>query len=106
MTREILIVLSILVGAVVLFISNRVRIDLIGLLVLGSLAVSGVITPSDSLAGFSNPAVITVWAVLRAERNQAAADHHAYQWFPFKFHEQHWGGVIVPASRFEYCPPD
>jgi len=64
MTREILIVLSILVGAVVLFISNRVRIDLIGLLVLGSLAVSGVITPSDSLAGFSNPAVITVWAVL------------------------------------------
>lgn len=64
MTREILIVLSILAGALVLFISNRVSIDLIGLLVLGSLAISGVITPSDALAGFSNPAVITVWSIL------------------------------------------
>ena len=64
MTREILIVLSILVGAITLFVSNRVRVDLIGLLVLGSLAITGVITPSDALAGFSNPAVITVWAVL------------------------------------------
>lgn len=38
--------------------------DLVGLIVLGSLAVSGVVSPSDALAGFSNPAVITVWAVL------------------------------------------
>lgn len=64
MTQEITIVLSILAAAIVLFISNRVRVDLIGLLVLGSLAVSGILTPIDALAGFSNPAVITVWAVL------------------------------------------
>jgi len=38
--------------------------DLVGLLVMGSLAISGLITPTDALAGFSNPAVITVWAVL------------------------------------------
>ena len=38
--------------------------DLIGLLVLGSLAITGVLSPSDALSGFSNPAVITVWAVL------------------------------------------
>jgi len=64
MTREILIVLSILAGSIILFLTNRVRVDLIGLLVLGSLAISGVITPGEALAGFSNPAVITVWAVL------------------------------------------
>ncbi len=38
--------------------------DLVGLLVLGSLAISGLISPTDALSGFSNPAVITVWAVL------------------------------------------
>ena len=64
MTREILIVLSILAGAVMLFLTNRVRVDLIGLLVLGSLAITGTLTPAEALAGFSNPAVITVWAVL------------------------------------------
>ena len=47
MTQEILIVLIILAGAVALFISNRVRVDLVGLLVLGSLAISGVLSPSD-----------------------------------------------------------
>ncbi len=38
--------------------------DLVGLLVMVSLAISGLITPSQALSGFSNPAVITVWAVL------------------------------------------
>jgi di/tricarboxylate transporter len=64
MTPEIMVVLTILGLAILLFISNRIRMDLVGLLVLGSLAISGVISPSQALAGFSNPAVITVWAVL------------------------------------------
>jgi di/tricarboxylate transporter len=64
MTPEIITVLVILIVTALLFISNKIRPDLIGLLVLGALALSGVITPAQSLAGFSNPAVITVWAVL------------------------------------------
>jgi len=64
MTTEIILVLSILAGAIVLFISNRVRMDLVGLLVMGSLAISNLVTPAQALSGFSNPAVITVWAVL------------------------------------------
>lgn len=64
MTPEILIVLVIFAAAALLFLTNRVRVDLIGLLVLGALALSGVISPTQALAGFSSPAVITVWAVL------------------------------------------
>jgi di/tricarboxylate transporter len=64
MNTDILIVSMILAAAIALFISNRVRIDLVGLLVLGSLAVSGIVSPVQALSGFSNPAVITVWAVL------------------------------------------
>jgi len=64
MTPDIILVLTILVSAILLFISNRVRMDLVGLLVMASLAISGLINPSQALSGFSNPAVITVWAVL------------------------------------------
>lgn len=64
MTPDIILVLTILVAAILLFITNRVRMDLVGLLVMGSLAISGLITPVEALSGFSNPAVITVWAVL------------------------------------------
>ena len=64
MSNEIILVLIILFIAVILFISNRVRMDLVGLMVLASLAISGLLTPAQALSGFSSPAVITVWAVL------------------------------------------
>ena len=37
--------------------------DLVALLVLGALALTGLVTPAEALSGFSNPAVVTVWAV-------------------------------------------
>ncbi|MCJ7735672.1 MAG: SLC13 family permease [Anaerolineales bacterium] len=64
MTPEIILVFSILGGAILIFITNKVRMDLVGILVLSTLAISGVISPHAALSGFSNPAVITVWAVL------------------------------------------
>lgn len=64
MTTEILIVLAILILAVFLFVSEKVRPDLVALMVLVVLALTGLITPSQALAGFSSPAVVTVWAVL------------------------------------------
>ena len=64
MTLEILIVLTILTAAIILFITEWVRMDVVALLVLSSLAVAGLVTPSEALSGFSNPAVVTVWAVL------------------------------------------
>jgi di/tricarboxylate transporter len=63
LTTEIITILVILLIAVVLFISERLRVDLIALLILGSLAVTGMVTPTEALSGFSNPAVVTVWAV-------------------------------------------
>ena len=64
MTPEILTVISILLFAIVLFVSERVRIDLVALMVLVSLALSGLVSPQEALSGFSNVAVVTVWAVL------------------------------------------
>lgn len=61
---EIATVFAITALAVLLFITERVRVDLVALLVMASLALTGVLTPSEALSGFSNPAVVTVWAVL------------------------------------------
>jgi len=63
MTPEIAIVLGILAVSLILFISEIIRMDLVALLVLGALAVTQLVTPEDALAGFSNGAVVTVWAM-------------------------------------------
>ncbi len=63
LTNDIVLVLGIVALTLILLISERLRIDLIALLVLVVLAVTGLLTPSQALSGFSNPAVITVWAV-------------------------------------------
>ena len=63
MNLETGLTLIILAIAVILFISERLRVDLIALLVLGGLTVLGLVTPNEALSGFSNPAVVTIWAV-------------------------------------------
>ena len=63
MTFEIALVLGILAISLVLFISEVIRMDLVALLVLGTLAVTGLVDSTQAFAGFSNSAVITVWAM-------------------------------------------
>jgi di/tricarboxylate transporter len=47
-----------------MFVTERIRVDVVALMVLVSLALTGLVTPSEALSGFANPAVVTVWAVL------------------------------------------
>ena len=63
MTQEITLVLSILAVVVVLLITEWMPLEVMALLVLGVLAVTGLVSPVEALAGFSNPAVVTIWAV-------------------------------------------
>jgi di/tricarboxylate transporter len=63
MTIEILMVFFILIIALVLFLSGWIRMDLVALLVMGTLTLSGIVSHTDALSGFSNPAVITVWSM-------------------------------------------
>ncbi len=63
MTPDIALVFAILAISLVLFISEKVRMDVVALMVLGTLALSGLVSPEDAFAGFSNAAVITVWAM-------------------------------------------
>ena len=63
MTTDIAIVLIILFVSLILFISEKIRMDLVALMVLVALAFTGLVSPVEALAGFSNAAVITVWAM-------------------------------------------
>ncbi len=58
-THEV-IVLSTVGGALVLFISEKLSIDLVALLIVAVLVLTGVISPTEGVAGFSDPATLTV----------------------------------------------
>ncbi|MYA32794.1 MAG: SLC13 family permease [Gemmatimonadales bacterium] len=64
MTADVIIVLAIVAVAVVLFVTEWVRYDGVALMVLLSLAISGVIPMARAIEGFANPAVVTIAAVL------------------------------------------
>lgn len=63
MTVEIGLVLAIAVVAILLFATERLRIDAVALLVLSTLAILNLISPTQALSGFSNQATITVAAM-------------------------------------------
>jgi di/tricarboxylate transporter len=63
MTVEIALTLGIIVAAVILFATEKLRVDIIALLVLLTVGLIGLIPPEAIFAGFASPAVITVWAV-------------------------------------------
>lgn len=60
---EVVLVLGILAGAVALFVSEKLPVDLVGLMVLGSLLITRLVTPLEGISGFANPATVTVAAM-------------------------------------------
>ncbi|WP_421281255.1 SLC13 family permease [Aeromonas taiwanensis] len=63
MNSELIWVLSMLVGAIFLFITNKVRMDVVALLIIILFVVSGTLTLPQALAGFSDPNVILIAAL-------------------------------------------
>ncbi len=63
MTPELIITLIILAAAIVLFLSERLTVDLVALLVLVALGLSRVLTAEEVFSGLSDTAVITILAI-------------------------------------------
>jgi di/tricarboxylate transporter len=59
-----MIVFAVLGAASLLFASGRVRLDIVALLAVLALILTGVLTPREALAGFGDPVVILVAALL------------------------------------------
>jgi di/tricarboxylate transporter len=63
MTIDIAITLGIILMAVVLFATEKVRVDVVALLVLLAVSITGLVSKEEVFLGFANSAVITIWAV-------------------------------------------
>jgi di/tricarboxylate transporter len=63
MTLDIALTLFIILAALVLFATEKLRVDVVALMVLIAVGVLGLIPADKLFSGFSNSAVITVWAV-------------------------------------------
>jgi di/tricarboxylate transporter len=57
---EAVIVLLVIVAAVILFVTEKLPVDLVGILIIIFLVAFGVITPQEGVSGFSNSATMTV----------------------------------------------
>jgi di/tricarboxylate transporter len=63
MVQPLVVTLAILVVAVALLLSDRLRADLVALLVVVALGATGILTPRDVFSGFSSSAVVTIGAI-------------------------------------------
>ncbi|HET8859215.1 SLC13 family permease [Marivirga sp.] len=52
--------LTVIILAIILFVTEKLSVDLIGLVIICALVITGVISPVEGIQGFSNTATITV----------------------------------------------
>lgn len=63
MTPDLAIVLALLAAAVIMFARNKPRMDVVAVLMLTALPLTGVLTVNEALAGFADPSVILIAAL-------------------------------------------
>lgn len=57
---ELITTFIILFVTILLFISNKIRVDLVAMMALLALVITGILEPAEALAGFSNSVVIMI----------------------------------------------
>jgi di/tricarboxylate transporter len=62
------IVIGVIVATFGLVISNRLRVDVVALLVLLTLGLTQVLTPVEAISGFSSPVVVTIMSLFIVTR--------------------------------------
>lgn len=63
MPWDMIAVFAVLLGAVALFVSEKLPVDMVALLVLATLLLTGLVSPEEGISGFANPATVTVAAM-------------------------------------------
>ncbi len=96
MTLDMVIVLIVLCGAIVLFMIDKVPIDLTAMIIMAALLLTGIITPEEGIAGFSNTATVTVAAmfVLSAALFQTGALNFVGDFLKDSLSKNFWTGML------------
>lgn len=64
MTTQMMIVFALLGLAIILFVFDLLRVDIVGILMMVLLPLTGVVTPEEAVAGLSSNAVVSIIAVM------------------------------------------
>jgi di/tricarboxylate transporter len=64
MTYEIALTLFILLATIILFVSEKLRVDVVAIIVMIALPWFGLVTPAETFSGLSSNAVISIMAVM------------------------------------------
>ncbi len=64
LTTEMMIVFALMGLAIILFVFDLLRVDLVGILMMVLLPLSGVVSPEQAIAGLSSNAVVSIIAVM------------------------------------------
>ncbi|MCB0523302.1 MAG: anion permease [Lewinellaceae bacterium] len=96
MSADIIITLIILTGAIILFATEVVSVDVTAMLIIGSLVITGILSPQEGIAGFANTAVVTVASmfVLSAGIEKSGALNPITAFLEKLFLRNFWLGVI------------
>ena len=96
MSVEIIITILILFGAVILFATELLSVDVTAFLIIGGLVLSGVLSPEEGISGFSNLAVATVAAmfVLSAGIEKSGALNPITTFLEQLFQKNYWLGLV------------
>jgi di/tricarboxylate transporter len=94
---DLIVVLSLTGLAVILFVLEVFRVDLVALFVMATLMLTGIVTPRQGFSGFSNEATITIAAmfVLSAGLRRTGAVNILGDRLADLFEENYWVGMIV-----------
>lgn len=97
MTTAALITLVIIAIAIILFATELISVDLVAILAMILLVITGVITPEEGVAGFSNHATITVafMFILSAALLKTGALQYVATQLSATFKQQFNGGIIL-----------
>jgi di/tricarboxylate transporter len=63
MSSQLLFTFAILIGAILLFLSERLPVDLVALLVVVALGFTGILTSQEAFSGLSNSAVVIIISI-------------------------------------------
>ncbi len=98
---EIAIVLGVTAGVIILFISDKVRVDIVALGGLITLLVTGILTTGEALSGFSSTSLMSIaflFVVGEAVFRSGLADNIAERIFVFAGQQEQRMLLVLCAS--------
>ncbi|MCB1025499.1 MAG: SLC13 family permease, partial [Acidobacteria bacterium] len=97
MTISIALVFIVAVFAVVLFATERLSVDVVAIVVMAVLLLSGIITPDEGIAGFSNKATVTVASmfIISSALFKTGAVSYLGRLTSLLFKQGYWLGLLM-----------